>query len=265
MKKIPIPKKILLGLAFLLSSGLALADCCPDYECNVPLNCGCFGLQFQGGVYPTIWNGRGDYFSGLCNDCGFDLGELPKFSKFFGTPWIIGGQLHYAWSDHWDIYGELNYIQAGKKSTAVTTVLDPNIAILLGKYKAVSGYVGLRYYSCRWCDTTSLFVGAKIGFLHHRSINAHQLVGGVPSSDDRDFFRSNTSISGGANIGIDYLWCDCWSLVLTAEVVASKGPRGNACVQLTQAEDIQVGTALLISNVKTEVSFPITLGVRYNF
>lgn len=267
MNKIPIHKKLSLALMLLLSSALSFADCCPDYECTAPLNCGCFGLEVQGGVYPTIWTGRGHFFSGICSDgCFLDLGQLPKFSKFFGTPWIIGGQLHYAWSDHWDIYGEVNYIQAGRKSTPVATSLDPNIAILLGKYKTISGYAGLRYYSCRWwCDTTSVFVGAKIGALNHRSIHTRQLVSGVESSGDRDFFRSKTSISGGANIGIDYLWCNCWSLVLTGEVVASKGPRGNECFALTPAENIQVGTALYISNIKTEVSFPVTLGLRYNF
>jgi hypothetical protein len=278
MKKIFSRSRASIVLIIFLITNYTLANDC----CNDTFDCGSWWLQADAGVYPTLWRSRGDVFLNAC-DCatnvaavGTNLGEFPKFSKAFKTPWIVGIQLGYAWSECIAFYGELNYIQAKAKSTAFNTVAPVNSSLLvrLNKYSAVSGYVGARYYTnlC-WCDALLFFIGAKLGFIHRANIQASSLASaaivdcGCPSVFKRDIFRHATKISGGANIGFDYCWCNNWSLVLTAEVVASKGPRGNSCVSLTTAEIVQLsgGGSLAVGSVKTEISFPVTFGLKYNF
>jgi len=284
MKKIPMMRKMRIALIMLMSvASLKADDCCPSL-CNL-FTCGDWAYQTRIGVYPTIWRSRGDVFLNTC-DCttstavtGSDLGELPKFSKFYKLPWIVGTQIQYSWWDCATLYGELNYFQASRKKTPQNTLsaINSQLAILLGTYRGISGYVGLRYNfsgAC-FCDNVLFFVGAKIGFIYRQNILAHQVTVApslapscaCPSPFKRDFLKHGARISGGGNIGLEYLWCDRWSLVLTGEVVVSGGPKGNACVPLTDQEIVQLagGANLEVQKIKTEISFPVTLGLKYDF
>ena len=279
MKKIPMISRLSIVLIASLCTSVALADnCCLPFA-NF-FNCGTWSYQIRGGVYPTLWRDRGDVFLNSC-DCitntpvvGDNLGELPKFNKLFKLPFIIGTQLAYAWSDCSDLYFELNFIQAAPKKTGLNTLsaINSALAVRFGHYRAISGYVGAHYNFWQWCDAATLFVGAKIGAIYHYDINAHQVTAPKAScacneSFKRTFYKHATRISGGANVGIDYCWCEGWSLVLTGEVVVSGGPKGATCVALTNADIIVLagGSALGVSKIKTEISFPVTLGVKYNF
>lgn len=283
MKKNSILSRLYFVLILLVSSGILADDCCPSI-CNL-FNCGNWAYQVRGGVYPTLWHNRGHVFLNSC-DCitgtavtGTDLGELPKFNKFYKLPWIIGTQMQYSWNDCWNIYGELNYIQASRKNTPHNTVqaVNSQLVIVLDAYRAISGYVGTMYNFGNWCgcENFSFFVGAKVGLIYRENILARQVtVAANPVSTcacdspfKRDFFRHGARISGGGNLGVIYGWCDCWSLVLTGEVVASGGPKGNRCVPLTDVEIVQLagGSNLGVNKISTEISFPVTLGLKYDF
>jgi hypothetical protein len=242
-------------------------------------NCGSWSYQIRAGVYPTLWRSRGDIFLSSC-DCatnqlslGTNLGEVPKFNKLFKVPFIVGTIWGYKWCDCAELYGELNFIQARPRHEAVNTQLQVNdeLAIRLGHYRAVSGYVGLHYQLFEICDS-QINIGAKIGAIYHSNIHAHQLVLSTETSCvcdqpfKRTFFKNKVRVSGGVNLSWAYNWCQCWGLVLTGEAVVSGGPRGN-CVPLTESEIFSLagGSALTIQKIKTEISFPVTLGLTYNF
>lgn len=271
-------------LSFLLVASLitsiSLADDCCRSICDI-FSCGSWAYQVRAGVYPTIWRSRGDVFLNSC-DCvtntavtGANLGELPKFNKFFKLPFIVGTQLTYAWNDCFDAYLEFNFIQANHKKDAVNTVnaVNPALAIRLGHYRAVSGYVGLHYNFMEWCNSTIVFVGAKIGAIYRSNIYAHTVTPlanvscSCSESFRRIFFKHGTQISGGVNLGLDYCWCNNWSIVLIGEAVVSRGPKGTNCVPLTTQEIVSLagGSALGVQRIKTEISFPVTLGLKYNF
>ena len=280
-----ISRLSILLIASLYATVVLADDCCRSI-CDI-LNCG-LSYQTRIGIYPTIWRNRSDVFLNSC-DCisntpgtGTNLGQLPKFNKFYKLPWIVGTQILYSWCDCVSLYGELNYIQAGHKKTALNTLTGVNTAFAtrLGDYRAISAYVGVQYNFWDWCgcDNASFFVGAKIGFIHHGTILAHQVtvVTTTPSTQascicsdsfKRDFLKKSTKISGGANIGLDYCLCERLFLVLTGEVVVSGGPKGNACIPLLNTEIIQLagGSSLAVNKIKTEISFPVTLGLKYNF
>jgi hypothetical protein len=279
MNKIPIAYKSLLMLFALASVPMGYADDCCNPLSNF-FNCGSWNYQVRAGVYPTLWRSRGDIFLNSC-DCttntpgvGINLGQLPKFNDFFKLPFIVGTMLGYEWSECTELYGELNFIQASPHKTPLNTqtVLNSALGIRLGHYRAVSGYVGLHYNLFDLCDASRVYLGAKLGAIYHSDIHAHQVVA-VPEVScncdqpfKRTFFKHKIRVSGGVNLSFDYCWCDAWRLVLTGEAVVSGGPKGT-CVPLINSEIVSLlgGGALGIEKIKTEVSFPVTLGLKYNF
>lgn len=282
MKKILKFRWVIAGLVLLLFTVPVFATNCCNFLCDL-FDCGVLATQTRIGIYPTLWRSRGDLFINQC-DCipntetlPSSLGELPKFSSLYKLPWIVSTQLQYAWCGPWSIYGELNYIQASNKRTTVNTIsaLNSAIALRLSDYRAISLYAGILYFvdNMCWCDNARLFLGAKIGFIHHSTIDARQVtVSTTPSSAcvcadsfKRNFLKKSTKLSGGVSAGLDYCLCDRLSLVFTGEVVVSGGPKGIACIPLLDSEILQLtnGSSLATGRIKTEISFPVTLGLKY--
>ncbi len=271
-------------------------ECCRTgcYECSCnPLYCGAFDLQFQIGVAPLLWEGRGTFNAVQCpgvsgNPAVFSLFDIPKFSHFYKVPWIVGGQIGYALSDNVRLYVEFDYVQARTKDNVSLVSLATPVATITfdsQKYRLVEGYVGGRYYWDRWCDRTSFFLGIKAGFVHHHQVEFNSLITPPVSPavapvafTDLVLFNRNTVPSGGINVGLDFCFCGCWSLVLTAELVASCGPQSNPNIAFGQPNAGCSGLApqpslpalpnlnnLLIGHIGSELRFPITAAVRYSF
>ena len=242
-------------------------DCCrSNYECGNPLVECSWGLQFQAGVRPIVWEHRNHFFTVDCASTTVlnDLGRLPKFSKLYHVPWQVGGQLSYAFSCDTNLFVEFNYAQARFKD-------KDQCVTFLTKYKLYDGYLGARYYFDRWCNSTAFFIGAKIGFLHHDKVKKVSLV--INDSNLSivpvlgDFFGRNTSFAGGGHVGFDICFCNNWSLVITAEVIASCGPKGINTLNLNSLSfaTLDDASAILIPSVETELAFPVTVGLKYNF
>lgn len=289
MKNLTAKYLSLIMLASLLGSnaqanrddGYANGDCCPrQYECGCnPLYCGAWDLQVQGGVAPILWRNRGPIYAVNCSAVTATQGPVvtlfnttSRFSKFFKTPWIVGGQVGYAMSDNSRVYVEFDYSQAnGKNAVALTSDFSNptgTLTFTFDKYKLFEGYVGARYYWDRWCDHLSFFFGGKVGFVHHKKQNV-VLVAAFPTTAtavtfaSQPFNNSSTRVSGGGHIGLDYCICGNWSLVLTGEVVATCGPRGLGAIHLSTA--FAGFTDILTPSIGTELRFPVTLAVRYSF
>ena len=219
-------------------------SCCRSscYECSCePLYCGSWGIQFDAGVRPIIWNGRKNFFS-LQNANGgtgiTTLANLPKYKSLYRVPWQVGGQISYAWGTNCNVFIEAHYAQAKRKHTYNAQLASSNLYISLSRYKLVDGYVGARYYTDRWCDRTSFFIGGKVGFIHHYNAQyISPLTGGCCCNFvGQPFFKSNTTIAGGLNVGIDICYRGNWSFVVTGEVIASHGPKGIGSVVLAASD-----------------------------
>ena len=263
-----------LGISMLLYAGGAEAH----------LECGHFDVQIQAGVDPIVWTSKqpfGIIASGINATMPLQSLAQARFSSLFKIPWIVGGQVGYAYDDCVRVYLEANYIQSrGKKNHSVTLTGLPTQTQLLfsfGKYRIFDMYAGARYYfdGC-WCQQASFFIGAKIGFAHHfkTSLDLAVTQNNVLLTCTPHFanaYTSNTIISAGGNVGIDYQWCSCVSLVLTGEIVASCGPTSNNLniAQLELGANPNVGLAAVTDIIPafgaTELRFPVTLGIRYTF
>ncbi len=256
--------------------GCCFSSC---YECGCnPLYCGAWDLQVQAGVAPVIWRNRGTVLALNCAGTGpapaaplFALFDVPKFSNLFKTPWTVGGQVGYHWSDNTRVYLEFNYIQAKHKSdVAIATIASgtfPALALVLNlsKYKLFDGYVGARYYWDRWCDRVAFFLGGKVGFTHRKRIDSDSLAVTAPAVTLPVFaaFNRRTIVSGGADFGLDFCFCGNWSFVITGAVIASCGPSG-AVFNVPQPSATGIAN-IIVGGIGTELRFPVTAGVRYSF
>jgi hypothetical protein len=263
-------------------------ECCPlpvYDDCCGPLMCGSFGLEIQAGIRPIIWRNRGSV-----NTVNSDLTpsvvaleEFPRFRSVYKLPWQIGIEGSYALSCNTGIFAEFNYAQARHRDECTQTAASTNslfqcasgtsgLALSLSKYKLFDAFVGVRYYFDRWCDSVSLFIGSKVGLIHHKNVNFDTLTQGlyctVCSTTGNDFFRSSTGIAGGGQLGLDIWYCDNWAFVAKIEVVGSCGPRSVNTIALTTSSDslnLNGASNLIFGHIQTEVAFPITVGVKYNF
>jgi hypothetical protein len=252
------------------SRGCCFSSC---YECGCnPLYCGAWDLQIQAGVNPIKWRNRGNVLSNNCEGSLlnpiFVAGSLYNFKHYYKTPWIVGGQVGYHWTDNVRAYVEFNYSQAKAKGDAVpffltTAGTDSIFVSSLTKYKVFDAYVGARYYWDRWCDRVAFFLGAKVGLTHHKSIDATFFF-----TDVADVvvpaFASNNVVSGGADFGLDICFCGNWSFVVTGSVLASCAPSavGSPVTVVSAAPE---NTQFVVFGVGTELRFPVTAGIRYSF
>jgi hypothetical protein len=272
-----LKKGVSMKLKFYLLYAVLFASIAPAHAFIFNNDCNAWGAQFQAGIRPIIWNQRGEFTTVNCLatpslSCA---GEIPKFSKLFHLPWQVGGQITYALSECTTLFTEANYAQA-KGKNCFPSFASANLALTgKAKYKLVDWYFGVRYYfdmnSC-WCmfENLSFFVGGKIGFVHH--YNSSGLVLGSnncglvvtdlnATCPSGCLFGKNNVFAGGAQIGLNYCVCENWALVFTAEVVANCGP-STCCGVIPMGS---TSTALLVDGVHSEIAFPITFGVKYNF
>jgi hypothetical protein len=171
--------------------------CCAPVGCP-PFDCGAFNFEVKGGVAPKIWTDRGHVFAVMHHRTGDakadaartwlqgssfrDAACLPKFSRLHKVPWLVGVKLGYMMSCNAEVYFEFDYIQAESKCFNFnvdhgfrgTDGSSRNRARVdfrnISKLKEFAGYLGTRYYCDRWfCNTTSWFVGSKVGVSHHRA------------------------------------------------------------------------------------------------
>lgn len=275
-------------------------DCCEKYYsgCETPLHCGQWSIVPKGGVAPTIRTAQDPVWlinpclnlSGPITGCEntppnptspvFTVSKTAKFQNQFKTPFIVGFELQYALDDYHMVYLEYAYRQAKAKVFPFTAGLF-QVCERFTNYSSSAGYLGARQYFNRiWCEHLAFFVGLKIGILHRKQV-CYNLNLAVPSFDvplttiaDNPYFFADNVVSGGLHLGFDYCFNCNWSFQFNAEVVASAGPKVNQNVRFGQDAG-QTDPAILaalggLTNVNigatgTEVYFPVTFGIRYNF
>ena len=293
-------KKLLLALLLagcgIIEAEVIRDECCrPVYECACnPLYCGAYSFQLHAGVVPINWRKRGevDLLSCTANPSNpvFQLApHFPKFKTLYKLPWTIGGIIGYAWSDNVEVYLEFNYLQATQKhhNTGFAFVF-PNVVpaqsllLKLNKYNLIDGYIGIRYYMDRFCNWVSPFIGLKVGFTEHRTVNAAFSVNGTPviivpaagintcvptaSSANNHFFARNTVIAGGIDGGLDICFCGGWAFTITGDFVVSCGPRVNtASVFITPLVAPTFRLIFILGGIGSELRFPITFGIKKTF
>lgn len=237
-----------------------------DNYCPGPL-CPCsIGVQIKGGVAPTFWTDPSANAVVLPGAFPFVLPLATlDFDDMFDLPWTVGGELTYNLNDHVQVFGEVSYRQADGRSRsrtlgALTLTNDWN------EFKAIGGYVGARYFLNRWeCLGIAPFVGAKIGAVYHWAVQNRPDVaidGVILGLGHVNWYHSNTALSAGIQLGFDYEITECLGLVFLVEGVFTDQMKPNHNAVFSDLLGITNG---IVGETGTDISVPITLGLRWNF
>lgn len=310
VKELNMILKRVVSIVLLLLSSLSSihAQWCNTNYCSPSvlkaLICKALDIRIHGGIQPIVWYDRGGIFGeneimpvvppGQIGIFGEPITQdnqteiiqgqcIPKFNTIFATPWMIGAQIGYTWNDCLRLFIEGNYVQARTKSPEVKRLpvlastgapAGTTLNFIFDNMRLFDGYFGVYYYWSRWCNRASLFVGAKIGFVHHgvsyfsltETIpidNAILTLDLVPVCPKREFLIGDTSVAGGIALGVDICICSCWNFILSGEIVANRGPKTNCNIPVS-IEGIPT-KRLFFGPIKRELRFPFVIGIRYTF
>ncbi len=249
-------------------SGFGEGDCCPGPLCPCAI-----GLQAKGGIAPTFFTDPDATYSVVpalfpgtnpivLSDSGQD------FDNVFDLPWLVGGELSYNATDHVQLFLEGMYRQGDAKNKTFTSILAgfPRGIKFQDDFRTWGLYVGGRYFLNRWdCLCIAPFIGAKIGFQQYDHINAIPFIvidGVSVRGSSIRVYESNYALSVGIQAGFDYAITECLSLVFTVEGVFTSllRPNHNAAFEGTFGL-----TNTVFGNTGTDISVPITLGLRWDF
>lgn len=246
--------------------------CCEPYDCcdESPLSPGSWSVAFGGGVMPSWYTDRGrtHQFTSISAALFNDSFVSTQFNNQFHLPWILQAELGYMICCDWQLFFDFDYSRASGRSNIDrfegTVSFDLNESF--GHYSAYGFYLGTRYYlSCfNMCDFYP-FVGFKVGILHRDRVRAtlQETIPGVGTVGPLSltiFDRDNT-VSGGAQVGIEYFFSRCLSLGLKAEFLAA-GARHSEVSVLSIGG---AGFGGVIGNTGVVFSIPVILSLRYSF
>ncbi len=243
-------------------------DCCTyDPCCTVgPLRCGSIGVQIGGGWCPINNTHKGKVWltiPGFLPSSVFSVSRIPQFRTQFNTPWIVNGLATYNLTDHVQLFGELNY----RHATGKNRNYRPGpfyVREEVSNFRSWAWYIGGRYFFDRlFCDSLSPFIGFKTGLVRTHQVSYDVYLAGI-YIENGPYWYGNTGVSGGLQIGADYALTDHIGIIFTVEAVATQGMKPNS----NNVLDPLVSGGLTNVNFGDQgiqMSYPITLGVRYNF
>ena len=241
-----------------------------NYGCG-PLEPCAWSLMVKGGVAPSHFTHRGfDLFApnpfGLPIISGFF--RVPKLEDLAGLPWQVGGEIGWNASNHIQLFLEGYYQRAKGKNLRVFDAPDLGFIVdeRLGDYKNAAIFLGTRYFPCRLWSCFLPFVGFKAGTVRLNTLPCDLIFGGVlVTGSPFDFQIGHWVPSVGGQIGFDYrLFCR-WSLVFTAEAVVTQGFRSNPNIVFVNTDQTAGITNAVTGQTGKIVSYPVTLGLRYQF
>lgn len=239
---------------------------------NVQADFACLGrlsITPKIGIAPTLFTDREENYlvvpTALTVDPIVSIGLMPKYSQFFKVPVYVGGSLNWEAYESLIGYFELTYRHGKGKTVQIPANLTPIheqflYTIEMQVFRALGFYGGITQKIISFCGCFDLGIGAKIGLMHHWQINGH-----ITASDYDQcvpLFYKNTVLSGGLLVNVEKLFCDCFSLAITGEVVASGGLKNNR--NYHDEQQIQITNANF-GAIGTEILFPVYIGFTYLF
>lgn len=264
-----------------------------DCYCSTPIKQGEWNISIKGGIAPTTWlNRRNEYVVSINqqNTPIVTSKNIGSFEDNFDMPWTASVEVAYNISDYSQIFVEGSYKSAPNKKSTKKEVDGIKLRERTDDAHDWSGYFGVRQFFCRdWvCDSVAPYIGFKAGFVNHQKINTHFYVGKVAQNQNQNQnqneaqnkpqivyneigkqvqFQSTTGISAGAFIGLDCALMESLNIQLQIEVIASQPIQGRQNVEFPGSRTLQPGeiTNIMAGKINSELTFPITVGLRYSF
>jgi hypothetical protein len=226
-----------------------------------PLCCGDFSVMVKGGIAPALVTDRGPNW--IVTPGGDPIvtesSDTVAFGRAFHLPWTVGAELGYNLTPKIQTFLEYGYTQAKGKFYQV----NPFSANTFSDYKTHAGYLGVRYYFNRCCGSIAPYIGFKTGIAWQDGVTTILTIGGVFIFTPV-YSMPQAAISSGLQLGGEWWFSRCWSLVLQGEFIATQGPRTNPNVVFP---DLGPGgpTNAVVGTLGWVITFPVTLGLRWTF
>lgn len=261
---------VVLFAVFLLPiRGMAVEESMAAFE-RGPLCCGAFSLTIRGGIAPAIFSHRETSDLVVNGNIGpiVSQGYLPEFFRQFQLPWMIGAEFAWNASARVQFFAEYSYTQARGESQFLP-IAGVSFAERLSDLRMNASYLGARYYfnglsSCFGRGPITPYVGFKAGVVWQAEMRTNYFFNGVEVANNVPYYLSLACVSGGLQLGAEWRFCSCWSLLLQGEFIATQGPVGNSNIVLDTSFQDTV-TNLFVGNTGWLVTFPVTLGLRWTF
>lgn len=244
----------------------SIFECCYSQDvCGPLVPCG-LSLQVKGGWAPTHYTSQGPIW--LTDPIArppivYTLFNNPRFKDQFNSPWEVGGEVAWNASEHVQFFAEGVYLKASGRTYSVSAS-GFNANITTSDYETYGGYIGSRYYfNQMWC-LFSPFVGGKFGILEQSKVN-YSLSLGEFFLQKSIYYQSQWVPSGGIQIGFDTAISDCLTIVFTAEAIVTQGLKNERNSEIVNPAIVAGLTNVSVGETGKLVSFPITLGLKYNF
>ncbi|HHF7374037.1 hypothetical protein [Legionella bozemanae] len=245
----------------LIIPGFLAANICHSGTTGTPvLPIPMWSIGIEGGVAPTNYSTRSPTY--LFNQsAGFGLSSVSStnFSDQFHTPYTIGAEIARLIAPSTSVFVEGNYFR-GDSKTYYFTLRGINISHTFDYYESYGIYLGGRYISNYFSNKFLPYIGAKVGFMNYRAVNASEHFLSVPIPSEIDpYYSSDTTVSGGVHIGLDYSMSETFSLGVKFEVLASGSRLSQVVQNKIPAPNVAIG------NTGTLVSYPIEAILKYKF
>lgn len=258
-----------------LSSNLTAYGSWDDECCGcdpTPYDAGKFSASIQGGVTPHWFQRRGrnfhfDHVGPLFLDTPWSH-RSSKFNSLFDLPWNVGVELGYMVCCRVEFFADFDYTYAQGKRHHFrrSTVFHRE---KFRHYRAFDFYLGSRYYlPTMFCSFTP-FIGGKVGLVcrdrirtrTHRFFDSSE-VAIVDGNFTR--YKSDTTISGGLHLGVNWDFSACASITLKAEAIWTGDWRPTRVNELLE-DSFLPAPIVFRGHTGPIFSVPVTLGLRYAF
>lgn len=227
-----------------------------------PLNEARWSFTLKGGMAPTHWNKReksyviGDFEPSLL----LSFGKGPSYKEMSSTPWLIGVEANYNLTEYIQTFVEFVYSSASARNYYISKH-GITLHYKFDHMRSLGWFCGARYYFDRLCDRISPFFGLKVGFANQQQVDFTLKI--LDEKVKSMYFLGRNAVTAGIQLGFDIaIWDSFYGQVL-CEFVGEQGLKGVHRIHIPKAPagvaDFSVGSA------QTALSFPITIGLRYEY
>ena len=256
------------------------------------IQCSASHLEYEihGGMAPTVWTKRSQFAAISSNaimifeqpNFFVPLFKMPAFKDIFSVPIIVGMQIKYDLAPCFYVYVNMNFRHAHKQVFNLNKIVVPSIDIIQFNLKMQNNYRALDFtigfHRNFWLRDINIFAGIQYGFLYRKKVDfifstRSQTVSPPLAyvSNQLPFFTTNISPVGGLSVGASMDLDYCLSLVIMGQLMVSRGPQFSEFITFDfPNESVFVNpylapNAFKVGIIKTEIFFPITIGLQYNF
>lgn len=237
--------------------------------------------ELRAGANPTLFSNPGSLYE-VVESINPQEGRLDtkadpfKFQSIFSTPWTVALQFNWCASSNHKTFLELSYTRAyGKKLIRQSQVRDQSgtevpftAEFKFDDFSLFGVYIGYRRY---WNPCNKLFFhgGGKIGMGRYQDINMHaqrlEPLNPVLNVTGKAYAH-DIVVSGGLQVGCDFILSKNLALVIQIEALGN-GALNNTIDQfiLNPNDSLVGGSNFIIGKTGTLVSFPVTIGLNWNW